>query len=604
MIATVAVLLPLYLATAAPDLTFWDASEFMTAAHTLGIPHPPGTPLWVVAGRMMTILFSSSGPARSVTLLSVLATVTAGALGARLIARWLPGRGGVAAAVCAAVAAGTMSSVWANATETEVYAMSLLLSAAMISAGDYAGQRVATDEQRIRGRALLAFLVGLSVPLHLSSLVALPAAIAFAWHGPRVRVRELAFWSVLALLGLSAVIILLFQAHRGPLLNSGNPVDFSSLYAVLTRAQYEVSGLWPRRAPLWIQFGNLFEWADWQVALGLRPTVGPSWVRTPFTLLWGWFGVLGLRHIWQLDRRVGRAMAVLLVSGTLGVVVWLNLQAGPSFGEGVLPSRAMHEARERDYFFALSFWSWGLLAGAGIAWVAARLTHRMPRVVGNGLRAATLMLAAVPLVANAPAMDRTRAPESLLPRNFARLLLDAVPMGGVLVVAGDNDTFPLWYLQQVEHYRDDVAVVTVPLLGAEWYRASLAKHGRVLPSSLVSNWVGVPALLSAIGDSAEAHRRPVRVSVFLSARERRMVQPQRGWLLQGLVYAPTDVIAAGVTGLDLGALVRARQAVPPSFLKPLTPGTDNTAETMQDLLRCTGVQRLADPLLAAVCNGG
>ena len=58
MIATVAVLLPLYLATAAPDLTFWDASEFMTAAHTFGIPHPPGTPLWVAAARVTgTLVF-------------------------------------------------------------------------------------------------------------------------------------------------------------------------------------------------------------------------------------------------------------------------------------------------------------------------------------------------------------------------------------------------------------------------------------------------------------------------------------------------------------------------------------------------------------------
>ena len=107
-----------------------------------------------------------------------------------------------------------------------------------------------------------------------------------------------------------------------------------------------------------------------------------------------------------------------------------------------LPTRCTKLVK-RDYFFLLwHFWAWGLLAGAGIAWTAARLTHRMPKLIGNGVRAAALMLAAVPLIANEPAMNRTRAPESLLPRNFARLLLDAAPGGAVLLVAGDNDTFP------------------------------------------------------------------------------------------------------------------------------------------------------------------
>jgi hypothetical protein len=604
MIATVAVLLPLYLATAAPDLTFWDSSEFMTAAHTLGIPHPPGTPLWTAAAHVFSVLFASNGPARSVTMLSVLSTVAACALGARLIARWLPGRGGVAAAVCAAVTAGTMTSVWANATETEVYAVSLLLAAAMITAGDFAGQRGVTDDQRMRGRALVAFFVGLTVPVHLSAMVAFPAAVVFAWCGPRVRAKEILVWIAVALLGFSAVAILPLRARMSPALNSGNPIDFASLYALLTRAQYDVAGLWPRRAPLWIQTGNLFEWADWQVALGLEPRVGPSWARTPFTVLWGWFGVLGLRHMWQVNRRVGRGMAMLVVSASVGVVVWLNMLAGPSFGEGVLPALAQHEARERDYFFALAFWAWGLLAGAGIAWTAARLTHKMPRLLGNGIRAAALMLAAVPLIANEPAMNRTHLPEALLPRNFARLLLDAVPIGGVLMVAGDNDTFPLWYLQNVEHFREDVSIVSVPLLGAQWYRESLVKHDRILPATFAAQWVGMPAMLASIGDSALARHRALRVSAFLSAAERKMVQPAHGWLLEGLVYAPTEALAAGVTGLDLGVLARASRAVPPSFLTPISGGVDNTSETMQMLLRCTGVTSLDDPLLARVCNGG
>ena len=602
MMLSVAALLPVYLATAAPDLTFWDAPEFMTAAHTIGIPHPPGTPLWVLTAKVFSMMFSARGPASAVTMLSVVATVAACAFGARLIARWLPGRLGAVTALAAAVSAGTMTSVWANATETEVYAMSLLLAVALVSAGDRAGQPGASNDLRYRARALIAFLAGLAVPMHLSALVGLPAAIALAWHGPRPRVRDVCVWGALGLLAVSAVAVLPIRAHFAPELNSGNPIDLRSLYGVLTREQYAVAGLWPRRAPLWIQFGNLFEWADWQVALGLRPTVGPSWTRTPLTVVWAVLGLFGLRHLWRTDRRVGRGVTVLLVSATAGVVVWLNLRAGTSFGEGFLAPGVVHEARERDYFFALGFWTWGLLAGTGVAALATTLTAHMTRPIRNAVRTALFAVAAVPLVANASVMNRTHEPESLLPRLLARLLLESVPLGGVLVSAGDNDTYPLLYLQQVEGLRDDVTIVTAPLLPAVWHRAALVRRGIVRDSNFATNWLGHAETLRAIGRNLKAQHRPLRVSTYLSKSERNHLLPASGWVLQGVVYAPSDSVLAGEVGLDAAAVSRTRNEIPPSFLLPLTD-FEGSISLMQRLLRCATVTSLNDPLLAGPCNG-
>lgn len=602
MIMSIAVLLPLYLATAAPDLTPWDAPEFMTAAHTLGIPHPPGTPLWVITAKVSSMLFASRGPASSVTILSVIATVLACALGARLVARWLHGNAAVLAALVAAIGAGTMTSVWANATETEVYAMSLLLAVAMVSAGDLAGHAGVTDDMRRRGRALLAFLVGLAVPLHLSALVALPAAIVLALHAPRVRVRDVFVWLSLAALGFSAVAILPIRAGFAPEMNVGNPIDLDSLFAVLTRAQYAVAGLWPRRAPMWIQFGNLFEYADWQIALGISPQVGPSWMRTPLTVLWGALGLFGLRQLWRTEKRVGRGVATLLVCATFGVVVWLNLRAGPSFGDGYLERSAIHEARERDYFFALGFWTWGLLAGIGIATVAHLLTVRLPRPMSTPVRAALTAAGAIPLIANASVMNRTHEPISLIPRMLARTMLESVPPLGVLVVAGDNDTYPLLYLQQVEHIRDDVTLVTTPLLGAGWHRLALERRG-VIDLAHAEKWAGDSGTLAAIGEYTLAKKRPLRVSVYLSKGERNRLRPASGWVLQGVVYAPSDEIAPGSVGLDLQALARARAEMPPSFLKPFAD-FDGAPSLMQRLLSCTQVKALNDPLLAGPCNGG
>ena len=234
----------------------------------------------------------------------------------------------------------------------------------------------APPEQRPRVGALRAVLAGLAVPLHLSVLVALPAAVGLAWRGERPGARQVASWAALFALGFSAVAVLPLMSARNPALDSGNPETLTSLVAVLRREQYAVAGLWPRRAPLWLQLGNVFEWADWQVAIGVYPHPEPAVARTVLSVAWAWLGVLGLRRLWRVDVRVGRAMAVLLASATVGVALWLNLRAGPSFGVGVLPADAAHEARERDYFFALGFWAWGLLAGAGLTAVAGALARR------------------------------------------------------------------------------------------------------------------------------------------------------------------------------------------------------------------------------------
>ncbi len=604
-VAAGVVLVAIYSGTAARDLTVWDASEFMTAAHTLGIPHPPGTPLWVLIANVCTKLFSSLGPARAVTTLSVLAAAAAGGLGAALVSRVIGVRGGIAAAV----AAGTMYSVWNNATETEVYALSLLASLCLLVAGEYAGRDAIREQQRRRSRALLAFIVGLAVPLHLSVLVALPAAVLFAWHGAVPRARDVLRWIALMLLGVSAVAVLPLLAAQSPSLNSGNPVSLEALIAVLRRSQYAVAGLWPRALPLWLQLGNLFQWADWQVAYGVHPFPTPSLFRTLLTLSWTALGAVGLRALWRRDPRVARALAMLLGSGTIGVAIWLNLRAGPTFGGVFLPAGAIHEARERDYFFMLGFFAWGLLAGSGLWALGQYLLQRISRSKrqkgrGWALSLATMpiVLAMLPYVANRQVMDRTREPAASMTRTYARLLLEAVPEGGVLIAAGDNDSFPLWYLQQVEDIRSDVAVVTIPLLGAAWYRNELGRRG-LLPPEHTARWRGAPAVLRALMERAGANRRAVRVSTLLARVDREQLDPGAGWVLEGLVYAPSAALAARTVGLDIGAMQRTADMMPSGVLAPLPAGSDDALAQLQRLLRCAQRSGLTDSLLVSRCRG-
>ena len=154
-----------YLVTMAPTVTFWDAGEFIAASYSLGIPHPPGTPLFVIIGRVLSALPLPMAVAERLNFLSVLCG-SAGALliyliVVRIIGTWvedarsLPSRlmvhGG---AFASAIIPAFMRTTWSNSTEFEVYAVStatfMLIAWLMV----YMGQSL--DRQRMHRTLLLA----------------------------------------------------------------------------------------------------------------------------------------------------------------------------------------------------------------------------------------------------------------------------------------------------------------------------------------------------------------------------------------------------------------------------------------------------------------
>lgn len=553
------VLLVVYVSTGAPALTFWDAGEFATAIGTFGIPHPPGTPLYVALGTALWRLIPGLTPVQTGTLLSAVATASACAIAAWIITRVTQQR---VLGIIAGCSAGAMGTVWMNATETEVYAVSLCAVAVQFAVAWRAQSR---DDDR--ARVLLAYVAALSVPLHLSALVAAPAAMLLANTAPdgEVRWRNLfvagqcvlatallcqglaviglalmgtslitfhvhiaagsdrgrtmaksfsnASWPRLAalvtLVGWSAVFIMLVRARQSPYLNQGDPDTIAKMYAVMIRAQYDVAGLWPRRAPFWLQLGNIVQYADWQVALSAWNDVTPSWFRTPFSVVAAMFGAVGAVAHWRRHRITARALLALLLLATVGVCVTLNLRAGPSFGFGFLPDGAVREARERDYFYALAFWVWGLWIGCGAFVVATRI--RRPIV------AALVPMAMVAGSWNA--VTRDALPDRRIVTVLADEFLREVPPRGMLFTAGDNDSYPLWYRQAVDSTRVDVQVVVTSLLPANWYlKESAWRAGSGSPDTITSR--------TALGRAGALARRQldlkgsVAVSILLSTAER------------------------------------------------------------------------------------
>ncbi len=109
---------------------------------------------------------------------------------------------------------------------------------------------------------------------------------------PSIRRNIFKYWNrtqfALAVLGVvlvacSALLFLVLRAMHDPPINQANPTTFSRLAYVIGRKQYEVQGILPRQAPVWLQLANWFEYADWQVALSLAPSVIPNVWRVLFT---------------------------------------------------------------------------------------------------------------------------------------------------------------------------------------------------------------------------------------------------------------------------------------------------------------------------------
>ena len=561
--------------------------------HTLGIPHPPGTPLFVLVGRVWTAMLGFVELARAMNVLSAACTVAAALLSARLVLRWT---GETAASIAAGLLCGTMATAWLNATETEVYAPALLLAALMVVAGDRAGR-----DDGWRWVALTGYLIALAVPLHLSAVVAAPAAAvlaarepsgswrpgrgiallgvavaavgasstsvmigaigivtaiagAFVLFGeisdqlPRTR-RALALIGV-AVLALTPLLYLYVRAAHDPGLNQGDPSTWSRWVDVVARRQYAVAPLWPRQAPPWLQVANMLQYADWQVAYGIAADPRVSIPRLVASLVFLALGITGAIAHRRHDRRGWLAVLVLLVSGTLGVVLQLNLKAGPSIGWGILPDSAPHEPRERDYFFILGFWSWGLWAGLG----AARVLRSMsPRAV-----VAAPAVAIVPMVLNWSIADRSLEPRASLPIVAARAFLESAPRNAVIFSAGDNDTYPLWYAQMARGIRTDVTVIAIPLLGADWYRAEIARRHGLLPASIVREWAGLTETMKAITAEARRLGRPVGATVSVERSERDMAAEDwthEGWLWltrasETTVSAPLEAEVRRLTSID------------------------------------------------------
>ena len=483
----------LYVLTLAPATSWWDTSEYIATAHTLGLPHPPGNPLFVAVGRTWSVLLAPLGLSPAVRINLMAAATSAGAsffffliVHRTLVQLRGAGREALIGAGVAVVVSATAFTVWSQSnTNEKVYTLSLLIAAA-VSWLMLRWYDRRNDPRSVTLVVLAIYLMALGATNHLMSVLPAGAVLVFICLArPRLLAnsRFLSWGVVAVVVGLSFNFFLPIRAAQRPVINEGDPVcdgvvetavaiytngaaGCPALAASLRRDQYAKPPVTTRMAPFSHQLLNFFQYFDWQWSRGLDPDEPPSRSRLPFSLLFLALGGVGFFTVWKGDRRTGAYFVVFAATLSVALVFYLNFRYGYSLAPEITGERT-HEVRERDYFFLLFFALWGAMAGLGVARCWLWLGDRM-----GSLRNASpvLAVAAIPFFLNLSWANRSG---DWAARDWAHDLLNSMEPYAVLFTNGDNDTFPLWYLQEVEEIRRDVTVVVVQYLFTEWYAKQL-----------------------------------------------------------------------------------------------------------------------------------
>lgn len=543
----------LYLRTMAPTFSFWDCGEFIATAYTLGIPHPPGAPLFLLLGRLFSMIPFFGDIGARVNLISTLASAATIMLTYLITVRliimyrksdpdlWSPAEkvSAYGGAVIGAFALALSDSFWFNAVEAEVYALSSLFTALVV----WLILRWYEEEPKPgheRWLLLVMYIIGLSIGVHLLSLLAVFAvALVYYFKKYDVTVKSFAllmvassglffliyigiikglpillqltsWWGFLLFLALLAyatwyshlhrkalmntLLMSLFliiigytsygmifvRAQAAPPINENNPSSSETFFSYLNRDQYGDMPLWPRRwstEPVHQYFYQhyssdldyfltyqmqkmYFRYFGWQF-IGRENDMEGSGVD--WSVLWGipfLVGLAGAITHFRREWKMGLVVTALFVLTGAALVIYLN-QTEP-------------QPRERDYSYAGSFFAFALWIGIGVEsiwqWLAKRSKSGVP---GNQMLFAVLTVTAGLLFINARMLqanyrvhDRSG---NFVPWDWAWNMLQSCEKDAILFTNGDNDTFPLWYLQEVERIRTDVRVVNLSLANTGWY---------------------------------------------------------------------------------------------------------------------------------------
>jgi tetratricopeptide (TPR) repeat protein len=176
--------------------------------------------------------------------------------------------------------------------------------------------------------------------------------------------------------------------------------------------------------------------------------------RNCYYLLPFLLGLIGLIYHYKKSKKDFTVVMLLFFFTGLAIVLYLN--------------QTPYQPRERDYAYAGSFYAYAIWIGLGVLQLIEWLNKVIKSNIANIL-VILLCLIFVPGVMAKENWDDHDRSKRYTCRDFAANYLNSCEQNGIIFTNGDNDTFPLWYAQEVEGIRTDVRVVNLSYLSADWY---------------------------------------------------------------------------------------------------------------------------------------
>jgi len=488
-----------YLDTVSPTVSFWDCGEFIACSYTMGVPHPPGAPMYLLIGRLFTLLPIPGDIAFRVNIISVLCSVATVVLLyltiVRLIKEWWSHKDITNSFIiyfssCIGALSFTFTDTfWFNAVEAEVYALSMFLTALVLylailwmdNCKEYAS---------VRFLLFSVYLFGLAVGVHLLNLLVIPSILVLIIFTDKEVLANINLWALVPLLvflGISTYLVIYIRSGMDPMIDENNPENWENFQKYLNREQYGQESMFltifDRKAPFWeYQIKKMYlRYFGWNfigegtiagIDRGAKELISfRGLYGLPFLL-----GMIGMLHHFRRDWKRAFSIMLLFIMTGIAITIYLN-QPDP-------------QPRERDYVYVGSFFAFAIWIGIGMQAIFELIKEVLssasklfkPALITAG----GLILLLVPLNMARFNYDSQDRSGNYIPWDYSYNILQSCEKDAILFTNGDNDTFPLWYLQTVEGIRTDVKIVNLSLLNTDWYIMQL-KHKMGVPVSLPDN---------------------------------------------------------------------------------------------------------------------